>query len=213
MLLELLAQGIAVKAQDLSRANLVTARRRQRQLNEGTLDLFQNTVVQARRRNAIGLVGEVGKDVQAGTFHAICARVLRRDGEAIGIDRHFVIYDTDDQMSVIKAICADQQIDPKQFRTVLGHLPTGVCVVTGVNRNGDKWGITIGSVSMVGNRAADSSNFVNASCRISADKVRSASVSGVPYWIVWISVIAGSWLMASVFIERTKHMSSTMLAV
>ena len=41
------------------------------------------------------------------------------------------------------------EIDPKQFRTVLGHLPTGVCVVTGVNRNGDKWGITIGSVVSV----------------------------------------------------------------
>ena len=40
-------------------------------------------------------------------------------------------------------------IDPKVFRTVLGHLPTGVCVVTGVNDEGAKWGITIGSVVSV----------------------------------------------------------------
>ena len=41
------------------------------------------------------------------------------------------------------------EIDSKRFRTVLGHLPTGVCVVTGVNRAGERWGITIGSVVSV----------------------------------------------------------------
>ena len=34
-----------------------------------------------------------------GTFHSLCARVLRRDGAAIGIDPRFAIYDTDDQTS------------------------------------------------------------------------------------------------------------------
>ena len=41
------------------------------------------------------------------------------------------------------------EIDSKHFRHVLGHLPTGVSVVTGVNRSGAKWGITIGSVVSV----------------------------------------------------------------
>ena len=41
------------------------------------------------------------------------------------------------------------EIDSKHFRTVLGHLPTGVSVVTGVNGKGVKWGITIGSVVSV----------------------------------------------------------------
>lgn len=40
-------------------------------------------------------------------------------------------------------------VDSKHFRSVLGHLPTGVCVVTGVNRAGARWGITIGSVVSV----------------------------------------------------------------
>lgn len=39
-----------------------------------------------------------------GTFHSFCAYILRRDGEAIGIDRSFVIYDSDDQQSLIKSI-------------------------------------------------------------------------------------------------------------
>ena len=51
-----------------------------------------------------------GKDVEAGTFHALCARVLRRDGEAIGLDRRFVIYDTDDQQQLMKRILAEQDL-------------------------------------------------------------------------------------------------------
>lgn len=39
-----------------------------------------------------------------GTFHSLCARILRIDGSAIGIDRNFVIYDDGDQLSLIKDI-------------------------------------------------------------------------------------------------------------
>ena len=39
-----------------------------------------------------------------GTFHSICARILRRDGEAIGLPRDFAIYDTDDQLAVVKRL-------------------------------------------------------------------------------------------------------------
>ncbi len=65
---------------------------------------FTNRAAGELRERIIGLVGEAGRDVQAGTFHSICARVLRRDGEAIGIDRRFVIYDTDDQQALMKQI-------------------------------------------------------------------------------------------------------------
>ena len=65
---------------------------------------FTNRAAAELRERIIGLVGEPGRDVQAGTFHAICARVLRRDGEAIGINRRFVIYDTDDQAALMKQI-------------------------------------------------------------------------------------------------------------
>ena len=58
---------------------------------------FTNKAAAELRERIISLVGEGGRDVQAGTFHALCARVLRREGEAIGISRRFVIYDTDDQ--------------------------------------------------------------------------------------------------------------------
>lgn len=39
-----------------------------------------------------------------GTYHAFCAVMLRRDGQYIGLDRNFVIFDTDDTQSIIKSI-------------------------------------------------------------------------------------------------------------
>ena len=71
---------------------------------------FTNKAAAELRERIISLVGEGGRDVQAGTFHALCARVLRRDGEAIGISRRFVIYDTDDQTALMKQILKEQDL-------------------------------------------------------------------------------------------------------
>ncbi len=71
---------------------------------------FTNRAAGELRERIQALVGEHGKDVQAGTFHALCARVLRRDGEAIGLDRRFVIYDTDDQQQLMKRILAEEDL-------------------------------------------------------------------------------------------------------
>lgn len=71
---------------------------------------FTNKAASELRERIISLVGEAGRDVQAGTFHALCARVLRQDGEAIGISRRFVIYDTDDQQSLMKQILREQDL-------------------------------------------------------------------------------------------------------
>lgn len=50
----------------------------------------------------------------SGTFHSICSRILRKDGGRIGIPVGFVIYDTDDQVSLVKDIMKDFGINPKQ---------------------------------------------------------------------------------------------------
>ena len=86
---------------------------------------FTNRAAAELRERIIGLVGEPGRDVQAGTFHAICARVLRRDGAAIGISPRFVIYDTDDQQTLLKQILKTQDIPASgEFRpsAVLGAI-------------------------------------------------------------------------------------------
>ena len=65
---------------------------------------FTNKAAAEMRDRILTLVGDVGRDVAMGTFHALCARVLRRDGAAIGIDPRFTIYDQDDQTGLVKQI-------------------------------------------------------------------------------------------------------------
>ena len=71
---------------------------------------FTNRAASELRERIISLVGEGGRDVVAGTFHSLAARVLRADGEAIGIGRRFVIYDTDDQGSLMKQILREEDM-------------------------------------------------------------------------------------------------------
>lgn len=52
----------------------------------------------------------------AGTFHSLCARILRLDGYLVGLDRNYVIYDSDDQNQLIKAIYKERSYDPKQYK-------------------------------------------------------------------------------------------------
>ena len=72
---------------------------------------FTNKAAAEMRERIVALVGaEAGRDVAMGTFHALCARLLRRDGEAIGIPSRFVIYDTDDQQALMKRILKDEDL-------------------------------------------------------------------------------------------------------
>ncbi|HJM36356.1 MAG: AAA family ATPase [Dehalococcoidales bacterium] len=61
------------------------------------------------------LVNYAVKDLTIGTFHALCSRILRREGEAIGIDARFVIYDAADQISLLKHSLQELNLDPKQY--------------------------------------------------------------------------------------------------
>ena len=71
---------------------------------------FTNKAASELRDRIISLVGEGGREVQAGTFHSLCARVLRQEGTAIGIDRRFVIYDTDDQQALMKQVLREEDL-------------------------------------------------------------------------------------------------------
>ena len=51
----------------------------------------------------------------AGTFHALCARILRKDGKHIGIPPSFLIYDGQDQLDAIKSIMKSLDISTKNF--------------------------------------------------------------------------------------------------
>ncbi len=63
---------------------------------------FTNKAAREMEERLHQLVSGSVRDLTLGTFHAICARILRRDGQAMGIDPRFVIYDRDDQLSLLK---------------------------------------------------------------------------------------------------------------
>jgi DNA helicase-2/ATP-dependent DNA helicase PcrA len=61
------------------------------------------------------LLGQATEALTLGTFHAICARILRREGKAIGLESRFVIYDEDDQLRLVKQVLEELNLDPKQY--------------------------------------------------------------------------------------------------
>lgn len=60
-------------------------------------------------------------ELTLGTFHATCARILRRDGETIGIPRNYVIFDTDDQITLVRQVLRDLNIDEKRYAPAAVH--------------------------------------------------------------------------------------------
>jgi len=77
---------------------------------------FTNKAASEMRERIAGLIGEAAaKEATIGTFHAICARILRRDGAAIGLTRNFTIYDRADQVAMVKAILKRLDLDEKRF--------------------------------------------------------------------------------------------------
>jgi len=61
------------------------------------------------------LLGQTSEALTLGTFHAICARTLRREGGAIGLNPRFTIYDAEDQLNAIKQSLQEINLDPKQY--------------------------------------------------------------------------------------------------
>ncbi|MBI4289102.1 MAG: UvrD-helicase domain-containing protein [Chloroflexi bacterium] len=76
---------------------------------------FTNKAAGEMRSRLQAMLGPRAAELTVGTFHAICARILRIEGAAIGLDSQFAIYDDDDQMNVIKQAMEQLGIDPKRF--------------------------------------------------------------------------------------------------
>jgi DNA helicase-2/ATP-dependent DNA helicase PcrA len=85
---------------------------------------FTNKAANEMRERVERMLDADGLDVSMGTFHSFCARVLRRDGEAVGVSSDYAIYDTDDQMAVVREAMRALDLDPKQHtpRTVLSAI-------------------------------------------------------------------------------------------
>ena len=76
---------------------------------------FTNKAARELRERCERLVGVGSNELQVRTFHGFCSRVLRSDGELVGLKPEFTIYDADDQARVSRRVLDDFDIDPKQF--------------------------------------------------------------------------------------------------
>ncbi|MBT5626908.1 MAG: UvrD-helicase domain-containing protein [Chloroflexi bacterium] len=76
---------------------------------------FTNKAARELRERCENLVGGGSNELQVRTFHGFCSRVLRSDGEQVGLKPEFTIYDADDQAKVARRILDQFDIDPKQF--------------------------------------------------------------------------------------------------
>ena len=76
---------------------------------------FTNKAAREMRERLVPLLGPGVTDLNAGTFHSFCAMILRRDGQVIGLDRNFAIYDDSDQLELIKRSMKEVDLDPKRF--------------------------------------------------------------------------------------------------
>src|SRR4051812_3351731 len=70
--------------------------------NEVLAVTFTNKAAEEMRARVESLLGSDVTGMWVSTFHALCARLLRREAPAIGLSRDFVIYDSSDQLSVVK---------------------------------------------------------------------------------------------------------------
>jgi len=76
---------------------------------------FTNKAAREMRERVDAQAGPGGAPGWIGTFHATGVRILRADGAAIGLDRSFSIYDTDDSTRLIRKVAGDLGVDLKQY--------------------------------------------------------------------------------------------------
>ncbi|MDO8562416.1 MAG: UvrD-helicase domain-containing protein [Candidatus Limnocylindria bacterium] len=77
---------------------------------------FTNKAAREMRDRLARLVGREGlAALTVGTFHAFCAKVLRREGPEVGLDRGFVIYDQADQRALIRGAMAEAGVSERLF--------------------------------------------------------------------------------------------------
>ncbi len=76
---------------------------------------FTNKAAGEMKARLERMVGTAARDLWVGTFHAMCVRILRRDGARIGISSNFGIIDDADQRSLVKDIIADLDYDERQL--------------------------------------------------------------------------------------------------
>lgn len=85
---------------------------------------FTNKAAKEMKERVNAILASGGEDVWVSTFHSICVRILRRDVDFIGYNRNFTIIDSSEQLTLMKRILKELNIDPKKYdpRSILGTI-------------------------------------------------------------------------------------------
>ena len=86
---------------------------------------FTNKAAEEMRNRVTKLLNRKRLSLSIGTFHSICARILREDITTIGFSKNFAIYDVQDQLALIKVLINELDISkniltPNQVRNQIG---------------------------------------------------------------------------------------------
>ncbi len=83
---------------------------------------FTNKAAREMEHRVQSLLGEEAtQGMMLGTFHAICARLLRREAEHLPVESNFVIFDADDQERIVKSIIREFNLNDKLYRAASVH--------------------------------------------------------------------------------------------
>ena len=87
---------------------------------------FTNKAANEMKGRVFSILGTSNQTPTMGTFHSICARILRESGYLVGLGNQFVIFDESDSFTLVKDVMKSVGIDPKQFspgkvKTLIGE--------------------------------------------------------------------------------------------
>lgn len=83
---------------------------------------FTNKAAREMEHRVQQLLGEeMTRGLLLGTFHATCARILRREADRLPVSNEFVIFDADDQQKVVKTAIKELNLNDKLYRPVVVH--------------------------------------------------------------------------------------------
>ncbi len=82
---------------------------------------FTNKAAREMGNRVEDLTGPLGRGMWLGTFHAICARLLRIENTHLPLGPNFVIFDQDDQIQLVKRALEDLNLDEKRYRATGVH--------------------------------------------------------------------------------------------
>ncbi len=102
---------------------------------------FTNKAAEEMRARVSGLLRADCSRMWVSTFHALCARLLRREAPAIGLSRNFVIYDSSDQLSVVKQAIKELRLDESviQPRAALSRISHAKNTMQGPETFEQRW--------------------------------------------------------------------------